>query len=94
MFYLGVRIYCVCGEGLGSSTILARTVQQALLDLGIEAEVRALAVSEISQEPAAQLILATADLAENLSVGNSELVVIKGIGDLVEIREALSSALS
>lgn len=93
MFYLGVRIYCVCGQGLGSSTILAKNVQQVLLELGLDAEVRAVAESEISLEPAAQLILATADAAKELIVGNSQLVVIKGIGDLAEIREALSSAL-
>ncbi|CAB4542042.1 MAG: PTS ascorbate transporter subunit IIB [Actinobacteria bacterium] len=89
-----MRIYCVCGAGIGTSVILARNAQKVLSELGIAADVTAVAMANLGQLPAAQLILATKDVAEDLILTNSEIVVLKSALDLPELKNALTAALS
>lgn len=89
-----MRIYCVCGAGIGTSVILARNAQKVLSELGIAADVTAVAMANLGQLPAAQLILATKDVAEDLVLTNSEIVVLKSALDLQELKNALTAALS
>lgn len=89
-----MRIYCICGEGLGSSLILAKSVETVLAELSIDAEVRAVSRTDLEALPPAQLILATEETIQDLQIGNSELLTVRSIGDLAEIRQALSQSLS
>ena len=89
-----MKIYCVCGAGLGTSVILARNTEKVLQDLGIEAEVSAVSMSELSRLPLAQLILATKDVAMALGQPGSEVVALKSPLDLIELRTALELSLS
>ncbi len=74
--------------------ILARNTAKVLQDLGIEAEVSAVSMSELSRLPLAQLILATKDVAMALGQPDSEVVALKSPLDLAELRTALELSLS
>jgi PTS system ascorbate-specific IIB component len=89
-----MKIYCVCGAGLGTSVILARNTEKVLQDLGIEAEVSAVSMSELSRLPLAQLILATKDVALALDQAGSEVVALRSPLDLAELRTAIAHSLS
>jgi PTS system ascorbate-specific IIB component len=89
-----MKIYCVCGAGLGTSVILARNTERVLRDLGIEAEVSAVPLSELSRLPLAQLILATKDVALALDRAGSEVVALNSPLDLAELRAAITHSLS
>lgn len=88
-----MRIYCVCGAGVGTSVILARNAEKILRDLGIEADVSAVALPQLASQPPCQLILATTDVASELSGTGSEVVALKSVLDLNELRSALIHAL-
>ncbi len=89
-----MKIYCVCGAGLGTSVILARNTEKVLQDLGIEAEVSAVSMSDLSRLPLAQLILATKDVALALDQAGSEVVALRSPLDLAELRTAIAHSLS
>jgi PTS system ascorbate-specific IIB component len=89
-----MRIYCVCGAGVGTSVILARSAGKILAELGIEAEVRAVALAQLPSQPPSQLILSTPDVAAQLHGKGSEVVVLNSALDQVELRKALVRALS
>ncbi len=74
--------------------ILARNTEKVLQDLGIEAEVSAVSISELSRLSLAQLILATKDVAMALEQAGSEVVALKSPLDLAELRTALELSLS
>lgn len=88
-----MRIYCVCGAGVGTSVILARNAEKILSDLGIEADVSAVALPQLASQPPCQLILATTDVATELAGIGSEVVALKSVLDLNELRTALIRAL-
>ena len=89
-----MRIYCVCGAGIGTSVILAHNAQKVLGELGIEADVNAVALVDLERLPGAQLILATQDVAESLVTTNSKIVLLKSALDFHEIKNAITAALS
>ncbi len=74
--------------------ILARNTEKVLQDLGIEAEVSAVSMSELSRLPLAQLILASKDVAMALEQASSEVVALKSPLDQAELRTALELSLS
>lgn len=74
--------------------ILARNTEKVLQDLGIEAEVSAVSMSELSRLPLAQLILATNDVALALDQAGSEVVALRSPLDLAELRTAIAHSLS
>jgi PTS system ascorbate-specific IIB component len=88
-----MRIYCVCGAGVGTSVILARNTEKVLGELGIEAEVHAVALPQLSSQPPCQLILATKDVAAELTGRGSEVVALRSALDLAELKTALIQAL-
>ena len=73
--------------------IMARLAEKALAELDIEGSVEAVSVGELGFRAPAQLILATDDVLPSLPAGPSQVVVIKTVTDLTEIREALANAL-
>lgn len=73
--------------------IMARLAEKALAQLEISATVEAVALGDIDLRSPAQLILATDDVIGSLQRGRSQVVVIKTVTDLTEIREALAQAL-
>ncbi len=89
-----MRIYCVCGAGVGTSVILARNTEKVLAEMGIEADVQAVALAQLGSQSPCQLILATADVASELVGTGSEVVALKSALNLSELKSALTAALS
>ena len=83
-------IYTVCGAGIGTSVLLKANVDKVLSRLEVKAEVRAVTVdSVLTGEIEAQVVIATPEVADLLTVVASEVIVVKNIFDLAELEEKL-----
>ena len=83
-------IYTVCGAGTGTSVLLKANVDKVLSRLEVEAEVCAVTVdSVLTGEIEAQVVIATPEVADLLTVVASEVIVVKNIFDLAELEEKL-----
>jgi ascorbate PTS system EIIB component len=90
-----MKIYAVCGAGIGTSVLLKSNADRVLVDLGIEAEVKAVSITEaLSTDSLAQVVLATPELVEKLAGVRSEVIPVQNIFDLAELRQKLEAALS
>ena len=88
-------IYAVCGAGIGTSVLLKSNADRVLVDLGIEATVKAVSLEDAKDPNSlAQVLLITPELSAQVSEIRSEVIVIKNIFDLGELGEKLSLALS
>ncbi|MFY8026930.1 MAG: PTS sugar transporter subunit IIB [Aquiluna sp.] len=88
-----MRIYILFGSGVGTSVILSINTEKVLGEFGIEAEVHAVALPQLSSQPPCQLILATKDVAAELTGRVSEVVALRSALDLAELKTALIHAL-
>ena len=89
-----MKIYAVCGAGIGTSVILKSNIDRVLVDLGIEAEVQAVSVSQaMESDSPAQLVLITPELSEKITGIASEVVTIQNIFDLAELAQKLEHSL-
>lgn len=94
MVNLAVLIYTVCGAGIGTSVILKSNVDRVLAELGFEAEVKAVSLADAaSTDSPAQLVLATEEIVAELAGGRSEIVSVRSIFDLAELKEKLLQSL-
>jgi PTS system ascorbate-specific IIB component len=90
-----MKIYAVCGAGIGTSVLLKSNADRVLVDLGIEAEVTAVSIADaLSSDSLAQVVLATPELVEKLAGVRSEVIPVQNIFDLAELRQKLEAALS
>lgn len=90
-----MKIFAVCGAGIGTSVLLKANADRVLITLGIEAEVKAVSVAEaMAADSPAQLVLVTPELVDQLSEIRSEVVPINNIFDLAELSEKLETALA
>jgi PTS system ascorbate-specific IIB component len=90
-----VKIYAVCGAGIGTSVLLKSNADRVLASLGIEAEVQAVSVADaLSSESLAQIVLITPELQEQISGIRSEVIPIDNIFNLEELEQKLTAALS
>jgi ascorbate PTS system EIIB component len=95
LVYLAVLIYAVCGAGIGTSVLLKSNADRVLLDLGIEATVRAVSLEDAKDPNSlAQVLLITPELSAEVQDIRSEVIVIKNIFDLGELGDKLALALS
>lgn len=89
-----MKIYAVCGAGIGTSVLLKSNVDRVLQSLGIEAEVHAVSVSAaMADDSPAQLVFITPELQSQINGIRSEVVVINNIFDLAELSEKLTKSL-
>jgi ascorbate PTS system EIIB component len=89
-----MKIYAVCGAGIGTSVLLKSNIDRVLVDLGIEAEVQAVSVSQaMESDSPAQLVLITPELSEKITGIASEVVTIQNIFDLAELSQKLEHSL-
>lgn len=89
-----MKIYAVCGAGIGTSVLLKSNADRVLNQLGIEAEVQAVSIEEaMAAESPAQIVLATEELVEKLSGIRSEVVPVRNIFDLEELNIKLQHSL-
>ena len=90
-----MKIYAVCGAGIGTSVLLKSNADRVLASLGIEAEVQAVSVADaLSSESLAQIVLITPELQEQISGIRSEVIPIDNIFNLEELEQKLTAALS
>ena len=90
-----MKIFAVCGAGIGTSVLLKSNADRVLLDLGIEAEVKAVSITDaMAEDSPAQIVLVTPELVEKLHDVRSEVIPINNIFDLGELAQKLESALA
>ena len=90
-----MKIYAVCGAGIGTSVLLKSNADRVLASLGIEAEVQAVSIADaLSSESLAQIVLITPELQEQISGIRSEVIPIDNIFNLEELEQKLTAALS
>jgi PTS system ascorbate-specific IIB component len=90
-----VKIYAVCGAGIGTSVLLKSNADRALASLGIEADVQAASISDaLASDSLAQVVLITPELQEQIKGIRSEVIPIDNIFNLEELTQKLSAALS
>lgn len=90
-----MKIYAVCGAGIGTSVLLKSNADRVLAGLGIEAEVQAVSISDaLSSDSLAQIVLITPELQEQISGIRSEVIPIENIFNLEELEKKLTAALS
>jgi len=89
-----MKIYAVCGAGIGTSVLLKSNADRVLSQLGIEAEVQAVSLEDaLASESPAQVVLATEELVSKLAGIRSEVIPVKNIFDLEELTAKLQQAL-
>jgi PTS system ascorbate-specific IIB component len=89
-----MKIYAVCGAGIGTSVLLKTNLDRVLQTLGFEAEVQAVSISQaLAEDSLAQIVMATPELIEKLKSVRSEVISVNNIFDLAELQEKLQIAL-
>lgn len=89
-----MKIYAVCGAGIGTSVLLKSNADRVLASLGIEAEVQAVSISDaLSSDSMAQIVLITPELQDQISGIRSEVIPIDNIFNLEELEQKLTAAL-
>jgi PTS system ascorbate-specific IIB component len=90
-----VKIYAVCGAGIGTSVLLKSNADRVLASLGIEADVQAVSVSDaMASESLAQVVLITPELKDQIQGIRSQVIPIENIFNLEELTQKLAAALS
>lgn len=82
------KILVVCGNGLGSSFVVEMNVKKILNELGVEAEVSHTDLAS-SKTEVADIYLGSKDIVSLLEDGERQVIGLKNILDLDEIKEAL-----
>lgn len=83
-------IFTVCGAGIGTSVLLKSNVDKVLSRLEVEAEVRAVTIDQVvNGEIEAQVVIATEEVAQQLTSTSSEIITVRNIFDLAELEEKL-----
>lgn len=90
----GLKILAVCGMGIGSALILRMQVEKALKRLNLNGEVE---LADISTARAlamgADIIVTSAELAQQLGSVPGKIVTIKNYVDVNEMTEKLQAAI-
>ena len=90
-----MKIYAVCGAGIGTSVLLKSNADRVLAAMGVEAEVQAVSIADaMSEESLAQIVLITPELQEQIKGIRSQVIPIDNIFNLEEIEQKLTAALS
>ena len=89
-----MKIYAVCGAGIGTSVLLKSNADRVLQSLGIEADVQAVSVAQAMEaDSVAQVVMITPELQEQIKGIRSEIIVVNNIFDLAELTEKLEASL-
>lgn len=85
-----MKILVVCGNGLGSSFMMALTVKKALAELGKEAEVTHTDLTTATSEKA-DVYIGAGDIVDQLDNGMRKIVRIVNMMSIAEIKSKLES---
>ena len=83
-----MKIFTVCGAGVGSSMMLKIYAEQILVKEGIEAEVNASDIGSINPAEA-DIIITTSDFASVLRNSEAKIIIIDNLMDKKYLREQL-----
>lgn len=85
-----MKIVAVCGMGIGTSVMLKMNIEEALRELGIDADVEASDISTAKGAAGgADLVLTSEELAHDLEGLDCPVIVVKNFFDNDEIIEKL-----
>ncbi len=87
-----MKIIAVCGLGQGSSLILRMTIEEALSDIGVVADVDHMDVG-IAQNEAADYIVTNQELADSMKETKAKVLVVKSFLDKSEVIAVLEKEL-
>ncbi len=88
-----LKVLTVCINGMGSSLLLKMSVQEALKQLGIEAEVKHCNASEYKGQKA-DMIITTPSLAKTIGQPEDTIMVkTKNFLNVDELKQKISEAL-
>ena len=89
-----MKIYAVCGAGIGTSVLLKSNADRVLQALGIEADIHAVSVATaMDSNSDAQVVMITPELQDQIKGIRSEVIVVNNIFDLAELQEKLVTSL-
>jgi PTS system ascorbate-specific IIB component len=89
-----VKIYAVCGAGIGTSVLLKSNADRVLQSLGFEAEIHAVSIAQaMAAESDAQVVMITPELVDQITGIRSEIIVVNNIFDLAELEQKLTASL-
>lgn len=86
-----LRVFAVCGMGLGTSVILKSRIKEALDDRGVDYSLEVTDASTASGQQA-DLIFTSDELAQEIRNKNAKIVIIKNFTDRSEVREKAETA--
>lgn len=88
-----LKVFAVCGMGLGTSTILKSRLKKALDDQGVEYSLEVTDASSASGQQA-DIIFTSDELAEKIRNKDAKIVIINNFTDRQEIAEKARSAVA
>lgn len=88
-----IRVFAVCGMGLGTSAILKSRLRDALDATGVEYSLDVTDASAVTGQQA-DLIFTSNELAERMQHASGKVVVINNFMDREEIRRKASEAVA
>lgn len=88
-----IKIFAVCGMGLGTSTILKSRLKQALDSQGVEYSLDITDASSASGQQA-DLIFTSDELSQKIRNKNAKIVVIDNFTDRKEIAQKAEAAVA
>lgn len=89
-----INILCVCGNGMGTSTILKINIKKICTDNNIDANVESCSFSEaLSYLPSTDLVLTSPEWSSMLPPSNAVIAVTKNLVDTKEVTKTLIDAI-
>jgi PTS system ascorbate-specific IIB component len=89
-----MKIVTVCGMGIGTSVLLKMNTEKALRALDLDGEVEAADIGVArGMARSAQIVLTSAELAEEIGDVSARVIVIDNFTDSEEIGRKISEAL-
>ena len=90
-----MRVYTICVNGMGSSLILRMTVERALAQLGLDADVEAIDMGSYNGRRKPDLIVTTPALAKNIEPKEGmAIATITNFTDVNAAKENIRAALN
>ena len=90
-----MKIVAVCGMGIGTSVLLKMNAEKALRTLGVDADVEAADIGTArGAARTAEIVLTSADLADEIGDVPAKVIVINNFTNTEEITSKLTEALS
>lgn len=89
-----MKIVTVCGMGIGTSVLLKMNTEKVLRQMGIDADVEAADIGVAAgMARTAQIVLTSADLAEEIGDVPAKIIVINNFTSTDEISQKLAEAI-